>query len=82
MSLSYGKENEALDVEKGSGPLTPDESRPTSLQVEDGASAGVWSKFDRYNRKLEHKLGIETVSGLLLANKKVAKSAEGYRASS
>jgi hypothetical protein len=25
-------------------------------------STGVWAKFDYYNRKLEHKMGIETVS--------------------
>ena len=55
-----------IDVEKGSDPYEgPVAVDPGVYSGEHDAAKpvdGMWAKFDYYNRKLERKIGIETVS--------------------
>ncbi|RSH85193.1 hypothetical protein EHS25_005000 [Saitozyma podzolica] len=62
------EDKQAYDVEKGAaavpnayeGPPAVDPGVYMGKHDAGAPSTGVWAKFDYYNRKLEHKMGIET----------------------
>ena len=58
-----------MDIEKGSdpyeGPTAVDPGVYSGDHDEAKPTDGMWAKFDHYNRKLERKIGIETVRVLL-----------------
>ena len=63
--MSDTEKNAFDDVEKGDafgGPIAVDVGTYSGVPDAAAPSDGVYAKFDHYNRKLERKLGIETVS--------------------
>ena len=63
------KSHASYDVEKAlsdplEGPIAVDPGVYAGEEAEANSASGMWADFDRYNRKLERKLGIETVSEL------------------
>jgi hypothetical protein len=65
MSTEYDKSS--YDPEKAlEGPPAVDPGVYSGIH-EEADPQGVWGKMDRYNRKLERKLGMETVSRLGLS---------------